>query len=247
MSKSRVQVDYRTSKMFILVPHGHPSDDVGTASIGEEIAKNMKYSAVINHGWKRDEKYDASKSQADLNYYSHLVDKKTSDYTEAGQEFLDPIVFAQDVVEKYNYDGSFCGSVIIHGMTDAQGANSIILGIGLPDRLTISAGAAGIFAKKLDQASGQKFKIHFGKPGGSYSARSIQNLCQVVSTFGSTTMNGNDFSIQIELSRTIRDDKAKRTKAIDAITIASEELVKLIESDSINSMDGTIASSYPQI
>jgi hypothetical protein len=241
MSKDRVAVNYRNSKMFVIVPHGHPTDDVGTSSIGDEIAKNIKSSSVINNGWKRDEKYNASKSQADMNYHPHLV--ASNDYTEAGKEFLEPIIFAQDVVEKYSYDGSFCGSLIVHGMTDANGPNSIILGIGLPDRLTISTGAAGLFAKILDKASNKKFKIYFGKPGGSYSARSLQNLCQVVSTYGNNSQD-NDFSIQIELARTIRDDKAQRTKIIDAITVACDTLIKQIEADSINPLDKTEMASF---
>lgn len=138
--------------------------------IAELVAEKLDTYAVINKGWERADAVDFLKDRANCNDLNQLLADEV-----AKDEFLLPITRFATYIRRQNFINVFV--FIIHGF----GANSkdkpdVVLGTGLPDRLSCEQWRRDIFAYNLLETG---LDVREGAPNGRFAGRAWNNLNQL--------------------------------------------------------------------
>jgi hypothetical protein len=212
----RVSIIEGKAPVIFVAPHG--CDDTNTDHIAEHAANALKAYAVINRGWKRADKYDYDQEHADCNNLHHLQEDVVCD------EFLAPIKrFASRIRKKFPW----AYMITIHGMGndakkkagDPDLAMVVGYGAGNPPSLTCKPWMKDLFCYQAVQFG---WNVYEGKPGGPFSAWTLQNLCQL---FRKWQPDPHIHAMQIEIVRDWRADRAKSEFIADCMSEYIGEII----------------------
>lgn len=210
----RVQTRTGRLPVVVVVPHGHPEDDVNTDLVGDVLATDLNASAVINTGWRRATTPATSSGLANLN------DLRQCRQQPMRREFLDPLLgLVQSITERFNR----CHVIHVHGMADlvrekTGSAVDLVLGYGAGNPPSYSCDLTYKDAL-VTRLTGEGLVVFQGKPGGAYAAWRADNLNQL---FRHHRPDLRVQSVQLEIVNALRrtTDDAVRTglrlaKALD--------------------------------
>lgn len=199
--------------LLVVAPHG--PDDHNTDIIAEKIAAEMDAYAVINYGWRRSEKVDYWKDQANCNNVAHLQEDVVK------EEFLDPILrFKSRCIRDFGFCYMFC----IHGVGNyvrkkAQDDSLDLIigyGAGKPPSFSCEPRLKDAF---IYYAEKHGFGAYEGAAGGQFAGKAKNNLNQL---FRRWYPNQRVHSLQIEIVREFREDK-------EIAEIAAMELASIMD------------------
>lgn len=196
------RVSLREGKLPIIIfaPHGYDGDDQNTSLITKLISTEINAYAVINHGWERDDKVDCFRDKADCNNVSHCMEDVVKD------EILDPLM---RFVSKAKRISKTVYVYNIHGMSDrhrtiANDEIDMVIGFGdgSPPSYTMDLWRKDYFVHKMNVLG---LNAYEGKPGGSFSGRSRNNMNQLFRKW-----HPDHFvqSLQIEITHELRSDSS---------------------------------------
>lgn len=176
----RVTVIRGDKPLLIIAPHG--KDDSGTSTIAQIIAKELGCYCVTNNGWRRSEKVDAIKGEANCNSIAHCHQEVVKD------EFLFPIFgFAKRMIMNHGYGNVF----IIHGM----GRNDPDVFLGYGDGNPASYSCNPLLKDAFIQLCEDNcLSVQAAESGSKYAGRSTNNLNQLFKFYG---VASNKFGLPI--------------------------------------------------
>lgn len=191
---------------ILVCPHG--ADDAHTGHLTKSCAESLQCSAVINWGFERSEDVDVLKDMADCNRIDHIEEDVVR------EEFLDPLLRLRNRIAFTTPQGQNPNAYIfyIHGFGDQVEQQvgeplDLILGYGEADirpSYTCPQWMVDMMIYKWEDEICTNGACYCGKSGGKYSARNINNLCQMFSRhLGDASVR----ALQIEVCHRLRRNK----------------------------------------
>jgi hypothetical protein len=211
--------------ILLVAPHG--VDDENTAFLTDLIASEMGTFAIINRGWKRDDKVDYLNDRANCNDIRHIHKDVVK------EEFLDPILRTVAKIQKKLDERVYI--INVHGCSDKvreevndQNLDLILgYGEGKPSNYTCDLRIKSAFAHFLEK---ENFGVYEGKKNGKYAARSKNNLNQL---FRLWYPNQTVHSIQLEVIKELRADINLLHITAESIIAALDDLLLFDDTTSI--------------
>lgn len=198
--KERVEVILSNLPIILVCPHG--LDDTNTGHLTKACADNIGCNAVINWGFQRSDEVDVLKDLADCNRIDHIEEDVVR------EEFLEPIVRIRNrlsILKKSPYVYVY----YIHGFgsqfdKQPSGPVDLILGYGEADFIPSYTCPIWMVDMMIAEWETLNGPVYCGKGGGKYSARNINNVCQMFSRHFKDSFVR---SMQIEVCQRLRKTK----------------------------------------
>lgn len=214
----RVSITCGKNPVIFIAPHG--ADDINTDIITETLAEDCNGYAIINRGFKRTDKVNVSKDEANCNNVEHCHEDVVK------EEFFDPLIrFKNKILKKW----SRVLIVYIHGVgsnvrktSKIDNLNYILgCGNGIPPSPTCQKWVKNFIIREL--AHLDNCVVAEGKAGGNYSGWARNNMNQL---FRKHHKDNEVDSLQIEIIYDVRDTKAKATVTGQVMAFCFEKLLK---------------------
>jgi hypothetical protein len=206
--------------VILVAPH---LEEKNIDFITESIAKEMSAFAVINRGWKKNEKFDFLKDLGNCNNVNHLHKDVLK------EEFLDQILRYVCYI-KNNIDDKVL-FLNMHGCTnqirkEKKKNLDILLSYGGVYSYTCDQRIKDAFAYFLENDS---LNVYEGK-SVEYSSQHKNNLTQI---FRYDYPDKKINSIQLKIVEELREDKEISSLFCDSIISAIDDLLSFIDSTSL--------------
>jgi len=236
--KSKLEFIEGKNNILLIVPHGHPKNDMNTGKLTRKMAELLNCYAVINEYYRRPYTDKDTKEIYGTNKEAGIVDlNNIAGIRAAGmeEEFLQPIF---DISKKIVGEDGMDGVIIlhIHGIGDDKFKNSkeakppVLVGIGRgvqEDRLSTTVEAAEQLIKKLGEDEDHPLLARI-ENGGQYSGWAKHNLNQLFTgVVDPGYKDENVQSIQLEIKYTGFRDKENLDKTANTISSALRDIAGL--------------------